>query len=234
MIVFRVWVDMPELLPLLPPLLLDRVGVGVVTATDVELLTDPSVAVTMMTVVEVTGVGVAVVVALESAADVVPAESVADAAVSDAVDVGGGPFWVVEAVVGVSTAMDVVVGVVRASVVVGSAGVVASTVEVGVVVAVVLVSSVVAGAVVVVSSEVMAADVTVFTLPLGLRSAKRSLRANSLLYRPMTAASIMKPWATVVADSAAVSSCSTRVEYIVLYVGRLGRDDGKPDTGRKQ
>lgn len=175
MIVFRVCLDMPELLPLLPLLLLDRVGVGVVTARDVELLTDPSVAVTMMTVVEVTGVGVAVVVALESGADVVPAEEAAvDTAVSDADVEGASSVWDVEVEVGVLTAADVEEGVVMASVVVGSVEVVGSAVVVGVVIAAVLVSLVV-GAVVVVSSAVVVADANVFTLPLGPRSARRSL-----------------------------------------------------------
>lgn len=58
MMVLRVVVDMPEL-----PLLLacERPAVGVVTDTEVELLTEPSDAVTTTTAVEVTGVADVVV-----------------------------------------------------------------------------------------------------------------------------------------------------------------------------
>lgn len=94
--------DIPEL----PLLLLDslRPGVGVETETDVELLTDPSVAVTTMTVVEV--VGLAVVVAeLESPPDVVSEDAVV-AAVPPAV-VDGAGVSSVDVVVGAGAFSDV-------------------------------------------------------------------------------------------------------------------------------
>lgn len=65
MMVFRVWLDIAELLPLLLPAL-DRLGVVVDTEVRVELLRDPSEAVTTMTVVSVVGTALAVVDELES------------------------------------------------------------------------------------------------------------------------------------------------------------------------
>lgn len=76
--------DIPELWLLLLLPLLDRAAVGVVTERDVLLLTDPSVAVTIMTVVKVLGVGVAVV----AAADVAPEEGVGDVVASAPAEVG--------------------------------------------------------------------------------------------------------------------------------------------------
>ena len=242
MMVTLVWWDMPELL--LPLLEFDRLAVGVVTDTEVELLTDPSVAVTTMTVVDVVGVGVAVVL-LESDVDVVsPEESAVEAAASVEVEVGDvlPPLplsWDVEVEVVSAAAVVVVEGVVAASVVVVSAVVVGS-VEVALVLVLVVVS---ASDVedVVEAAESSPADVAaaaVLPLPLAARSLRResSLRTISLLDWAMMAASIMKPWATEVADSAAASSCSIRLECMVAVLENLvweyyGRSRGGQTLG---
>lgn len=226
MIVFLVCVDMPELLP---PLLASlRPGVGVETETDVELLTDPSVAVTTMTVVEV--VGLAVVVAeLDFASEVVSEEDVV-AAVPPA-EVDGAVVSSVDVVVGVAALSDVVVAASW------------DVVDVVSLEVVLVVSS--AFDVVVVGVESSLVEVVVAAPPLpvtasaALLSASPTspcLRANSTPFRPRMAASMMKPWAMELADRAATSSLSMRVECIFgsvvgccrrllsSVVGRLGRD----------
>lgn len=200
----RVWVDMPELaLPLL--LDCDRAAVGVDTDVDVELVREPSDAVTTTTVVEVTGSAVVVEDASDDA--VVEAESVDDAPAEVLVVVGAPSLvTVLEVVAGATAEVDVVVGadvVSAASVLV----VVGAAVEV-VVLAVV-------AEVVVTAALVVAAAV----LPLPLASAASSepcLATRCLLCdRPRRAASIIKAWVTEVADSAATSSFSILVECML-------------------
>lgn len=197
-------------MPELPLLLLAslRPGVGVETETDVELLTEPSVAVTTMTVVEV--VGLAVVVAeLDSPPDVVsevavvaaePPAAVEGAGVSSVdVEVGVAAFSVVEVV---AASWDVDVDVVSLEVVL----VVSSAAEV-----------------VVVGVESSVAEVVVAAPPLPvtasaalLRASPTSpcLRASSTPFRLRRAASIMKAWVTELADKAATSSLRMCAECI--------------------
>lgn len=181
--VFLVWVDMPELL-LLPLLASFRPGVGVETETDVELLTDPSVAVTTMTVVDVVGLGV-VVAELDSAPDVVSEEEVVVAVLSAEVEEAGALPVVVVGVAAFS-----VVEVVAAS----------WLVEVVVLEVLLVVSSALDVVVVGVESSVAEVVVTAPPLPVTasaalLRASPTSpcLRANSTPCRPMMAASMMKP-----------------------------------------
>lgn len=94
---------MPELLLLLSDSL--RPAVGVVTETDVELLTDPSVAVTTTTEVEVTGS--AVVVAELDRPDVV--SEVAVVAALPPAEVEGAGVSSVDVEVGAAALSDVVV-----------------------------------------------------------------------------------------------------------------------------
>lgn len=196
---------MPEL-PL-PLLALDRLAVGVVTETDVELLTDPSVAVTTMIFVDVLGVGVAVV-ELDFESDVVSAEeAVVEVAASDEVEEGVGSLFLDVEGVGVIDASEVESGAVVAAEVVGSAvvegwavvfasvdvvgsavvvdsAVVFASVEValGVVLAGALDSSDVAAAALVAGSSgtVVAAGAAVLPAPLAATSVS-ALRASTLL-----------------------------------------------------
>lgn len=204
--VLRVCVDMPELLPLPLPAW-DRLGVGVLTETEVELLTEPSEAVSTTTVVEVTGVALAVV-ELASAEVVLLSVAEGDCA-SEVVCVGA--FWLVVLVVGAASSDVVVVwagAVVVSLVVVGVSEVVGA--------AVVSVVAVVVWLVVSAGVEVAA---TVFAFPLAsaaLLAPESCLNSSSLPCLPRMAASMMKAWLAVEADNAATSSFSILAECILL------------------
>lgn len=184
MIVLRVWVVMPELPPLLL-LALDRLAVGVDTESDVELLSDPSEAVTMTTVVAVVGVALSVVEAAVLSAEVVwLGGGFADVS-SEAVLVCAGCDVLVE-VGGGAASLDVVAVVVAAAVVVASVVVCAAEVD--------AVSDVEVWAAEVVSLVVVAA--TVLPLPLAstaLSESEPCRRTNALLSWPKIAALIKKP-----------------------------------------
>lgn len=198
MIVLRVWVDMPEPPPLLLPAL-DRVAVGVETEVEVELLSEPSEAVTTMTVVEVMGVALSVV---ETELSEVVVGEPADVVVASVV--GGGASFEVEVVVGVAS-------VVVADVVVGSAGVV-----VGAVVSadeVEVVEEVVVG-----SWEVVSlVGVTATVLPLPVPSALLPcLSTKPCVSLPNMATLMKKPWVAEVADKAATTNLRTLAECMMF------------------
>lgn len=206
-IVFRVLADIPELpLPLLSDW--DRAAVGVVTDVEVELVTEPSEAVTTTMAVEVTGSALVVEEVSDDA--VLEPDSVDDAPAEELV--GDGAFSLV-------TVLDVGAGLSDEVGVDAEAGVdVVSEDEVLVVVAGtdvdVLVTSVAEEVVESAAAVVVAATV----LPLPLTSAASSeprLATRALLYRPRIAASMMKAWVTEEADSAATSSFSILVECMM-------------------
>lgn len=215
MMVLRVVVDMPELPLPLPAWV--RPAVGVVTDREVELLTEPSEAVTTTTAVEVTGVGVAVVDVSE--ADVVwdESEDVDEASADELVADGRSELVVVEAGTGAAL---VVVCWAGAVVVVESADV--EVLEVGAAAAEVDVveSEVVVEEVESAAAALVVAAATVLPPPPVASAAllEPCLAIKSLLYLPRKAASMMKPWATDVADRAARSSFSILVECILFML----------------
>lgn len=207
MMVLRVSVDMPELPPLLL-LPLDKLAVGVETEVEVELLTDPSEAVTTMTVVEVVGVALSVV---EEA--VSPEEVVWDSGGVEVVSPGARVVWGASLVdeVGCGAASEVVVAdVVASDVVVGSAEVCEEVADV--------VCDVEVGSALVVSLAVVAA--TVFPLPLAsaaLLESEPCLWTKAFVSSlPKIAALIRKPSATEVADRAATTTLSTLAERMAM------------------
>lgn len=197
-----------------------RPGVGVETETDVELLTEPSVAVTTTTVVDV--IGSAVVVAeVDSPPDVVSEGGGVVAAESPEVVDGAGV-----------SSEDVVVGEGAFSDVAGAESRdVEEDVVSGAVVLVVSADVVVAG-VDPSGADVAAAPPLPVTASAALLRASPTspcLRASSTPFRLRIAASMMKPWVMVLADRAATSSLRMCVECIfwicglLSAIGKLGR-----------
>lgn len=214
MMVLRVSVDMPELPPslLLP---LDKLADGVETEREVELLSDPSEAVTTMTVVAVVGVALLVVDEAVSPEEVV-SES---ASVVEVVWPGAGVVWepsLVEVVCwGDSTDAVVVAVVVASDVVVASVEVL----EVEDVVSDVVVDSALVDSLVVVAAGE-------FPLPLAsalLESEPCLLTKAFVSCRPKIATLMKKPSATEVADRAATTNLSTLVERMVMMLSRCYR-----------
>lgn len=168
---------------------------GVVTEREVELLTEPSDAVTTTTVVEVEGVALVVAEVLDVVAAVVSEGSVALVAPADVV-VGVG---VESALVGLVVAAEVVVG--SADVLVVASAVVADVLVVS------------AAEEVVVSADEVVVAAAVFPLPL---VSACLLKPTSFTSRRRNEASMRKAWVAVVADSAATSSLSNLAECMAV------------------
>lgn len=212
MMVFLVWVDMPELLlPLLPS---DRLAVGVDTVSEVELLTEPSDWVTMTTVVEVVGVGVAVVEDSVEVMDDVWESSVAVA--DDVVELGVAAGSLVLVGVGVAAASGVEV---VELVVTGSAA------EVGV-------AEVVSADGVVVAATTLVVE-TVLPLPLESACLWTSSLLNCLTSWLNNEPSMMKAWVAVVADRAATSSLNTLVGCMLRFRQLYKSVLSSPCVGRR-
>lgn len=194
MMVFLVAVDMVAFPLLLDPPS-DKLAEGVLTLTEVELLTDPSDWVMTTTVVAVVGVGVAVVA---SSVDVaVVTEAPDDVAVPAGLLVLGAGVSSLE--VEVAGASVEVVGSAGGVVAVGGSDVEVEEVEVGVSSSASDVGVVVAGA--------------VFPLPLG--SALPCLLPTAFTSAPRKAASRCRAWVAVVAERAATSSLRMVLERIL-------------------
>lgn len=194
---------MPELPLLLLPAL-DRLAVGVDTEVEVELLSDPSEAVTTMTVVEVVGVALSVVDVAVLSEEVVLSALVVVVESSEVVLVCAGGSVVVE------------VGAGAASVDVDDV-VVASDVVVAVVEVLDVVADVVSEVEVCSVEDVSLAVVATTVLPLPLASASEPcLPTKAFVSRIKTAALMKKPSATDVAVRAATTSLSTLVECMMF------------------
>lgn len=183
---------------------------GVVTEREVELLTEPSEAVTTTTVVEVEGVALVVADVLDVVAAVVSEASVALVGPADVVvEVG-----IASELVGLVVAAEV--GVVSADVLVVCSAVVADVLVVS------------AAEEVVVSAAEVVVAATVFPLPL---VSACLLKPTSLTSRLRNEASMWKAWVAVVADSAATSSLSNLAECMSV-LDEMGSVRGR--NGRRK